>query len=150
MLSKFLVSKSLSQITMSKFYEIGSWGQTHKTFLGCSKIVLILYGATTLGIMTHSMVTFSKMAPGIMVGSSSSILMFGQLSFPEWLSQKIRPLCVSFGSSRCVFWPQSLDGSWGQHFADCWWSERDFRPAAQTSPLCINIIILLINFIKVI
>jgi hypothetical protein len=103
MLSKFLVSKSLSQINMSKFYEIGSWGQTHKTFLGCSKIVLIKYGATTLGIMTHSMVTLSiitpiiailsKMAPGIMVCTSSSISQNDQ-------ANRIGPMCV--------FWEQSL------------------------------------------
>ncbi len=38
------------------------------------------------------------------------------------------------GRSRCACWPQSLDESWWQNFADCWQSIRDFRPVPQASP----------------
>jgi hypothetical protein len=53
---------------------------------------------------------------------------------PEWLDLKDGPYLPVLGRSLSACSPLSLDGSWQQWFANCWWSTRDPRPEMKASP----------------
>ncbi len=56
--------------------------------------------------------------------------------FPQnFWAKKIGPCPSVRGRGRCVHWPQSLCKHWQLCFNDFRWSTRDFRPAAQASPI---------------